>query len=223
MTRLRSRTKRTEASRRASSRQAAVRHDRSAAPSGAARPRAVSNRRAARRPSTALLQRLRDVRLLLCDVDGVLTNATVLIGDGREFKQFHIQDGLAMRLLHQEGFKVGWISARPSTATRQRAEELDIDFLHQERGSKVEAIEGILRQAGLAWKQVCYVGDDVVDLGALRRAGAAVAVANAIPEVQTAAHYVTQTSGGHGAIREVATLLLKAHGRWERLIADFSK
>lgn len=177
----------------------------------------------ARPSSRSLVARLKRVRLLLCDVDGVLTNSTVFIGDSREFKEFHIQDGLGVRLLQQEGIRVGWVSARPSTATRQRAEELKIDFLHQEKGSKVEAIEGILRQAALSWVQVCYMGDDVVDLGALKRAGVAVAVANAIPEAKMLAHYVTQAEGGRGAMREVAGLLLKAQGRWERMIAGFSQ
>src|SRR5215510_3989862 len=98
------------------------------------------------KPVSAKLAR---VKLLLCDVDGVLTNATVLIGDGREFKEFHIQDGLGLRLLQRSGIKVGWISNRPSTATQQRADELKIDFLHQGKGSKVEAVEGILADAGL--------------------------------------------------------------------------
>src|SRR4051812_5029414 len=91
----------------------------------------------------ALLTRLRKVKLFLCDVDGVLTNGTVLIGDGKEFKTFNIQDGLGLLLLKQNGIKVGWISARNSAATLQRAEELRIDFLHQQKGSKVEAVEAI--------------------------------------------------------------------------------
>jgi 3-deoxy-D-manno-octulosonate 8-phosphate phosphatase (KDO 8-P phosphatase) len=175
------------------------------------------------RLSSDLTARLRRVKLLLCDVDGVLTNATVFIGDGREFKEFHIQDGLGVRLLQQEGIQVGWISARPSTATRQRAEELKIDYLHQDKGSKVEAIGNLLRAAKLSWDQVCYMGDDVVDLGALRRAAVAVAVANAIPEVKKLAHYVTQLEGGRGAMREVAGLLLKAQGRWRHIVARFAK
>ncbi len=174
-------------------------------------------------PTSSLNTRLRKISLLLCDVDGVLTDATVLMGDGCEYKQFHVQDGIAVRLLHGANIQVGWISARPSTATRQRAEELKIDFLHQDRGSKVDAIEGLLKTAGLGWDQACYMGDDIVDLGALRRAGVAVAVANAIPEVKKLAHYVTRKAGGHGAMREVATLLLKAQGHWSRLIAEFSQ
>src|SRR5262245_52322585 len=150
----------------------------------------------------SLATRLARVKLLLCDVDGVLTDATVMIGGGQEFKRFNIQDGLGLRLLQQAGIRVGWISNRPSTATQQRAEELKVDFLHQGKGSKVEAAESILAQAGLEWESVCYVGDDVVDLGALKRAGTAVAVANAIEEAKKLADYVTQAEGGRGAVRE---------------------
>ena len=180
-------------------------------------------RRKIARPSKALAAKLARVKLFLCDVDGVLTNATVFIGDGREFKEFHIQDGLGMRLLQREGIKVGWISNRPSTATQQRADELKIDFLHQDKGSKVEAAAAILVHARLTWDDVCYVGDDVVDLGAMRRAGVAVAVANAIDEAKTLADYVTQAEGGHGAVREVAGLILQAQGRWQRLVKQYSK
>ncbi len=162
------------------------------------------------------------VKLFLCDVDGVLTNATVFIGDGREFKEFHIQDGLGLRLLQREGIKVGWISNRPSTATQQRADELKIDFLHQDKGSKVEAVEAILARARLEWEDICYVGDDIVDLGALKRAGAAVAVANAIDEAKAMADYVTQAEGGQGAVREVVGLILKAQNKWQRLVLEYS-
>jgi 3-deoxy-D-manno-octulosonate 8-phosphate phosphatase (KDO 8-P phosphatase) len=162
------------------------------------------------------------VKLFLCDVDGVLTNATVFIGDGREFKEFHIQDGLGLRLLQREGIKVGWISNRPSTATQQRADELKIDFLHQAKGNKVEAVEAILSRADLDWEDICYVGDDVVDLGALKRAGAAVAVANAIDEAKRLADYVTKAEGGHGAVREVVGLILRAQNKWERLVLEYS-
>ena len=162
------------------------------------------------------------VKLFLCDVDGVLTNATVFIGDGREFKEFHIQDGLGLRLLQREGIKVGWISNRPSTATQQRADELKIDFLHQDKGSKVEAVEAILSRADLDWEDICYVGDDVVDLGALKRAGVAVAVANAIDEAKHLADYVTKAEGGRGAVREVVGLILRAQNKWERLVLEYS-
>jgi 3-deoxy-D-manno-octulosonate 8-phosphate phosphatase (KDO 8-P phosphatase) len=170
----------------------------------------------------SLASRLARVKILLCDVDGVLTNATVLIGDGREFKEFHIHDGLGLRLLQRSEVKVGWISNRPSTATQQRADELKIDFLHQAKGNKVKAIEGILAEAGLGWQEVCYMGDDVVDLGALKRAGVAIAVANAIEEAKALSHYVTRAEGGRGAVREVVRLILQAQNKWQRLVLEHS-
>ena len=170
----------------------------------------------------SLVAKLARVKILLCDVDGVLTNATVLIGDGREFKEFHIQDGLGLRLLQRGGIKVGWISNRPSTATQQRADELKVDFLFQAKGSKVEAVEAILARTGFGWEDVCYMGDDVVDLGVLKRAGAAVAVANAIDEAKNLADYVTRAEGGHGAVREVVGMILKAQNKWQRLVLEYS-
>ena len=173
--------------------------------------------------SKALTAKFARVRILLCDVDGVLTNATVMIGDGREFKEFHIQDGLGLRLLQHAGVKIGWISNRPSTATQQRAEELKVDFLHQDKGGKVPAVEAILSESKLKWEEVCYIGDDVVDLGALKRAGVAVAVANGVREAKNLADYVTRAEGGHGAVREVVELILQAQNKWRKLVLEFSK
>ena len=170
----------------------------------------------------ALSAKMARVKLFLCDVDGVLTNATVFIGDGREFKGFHIRDGLGLRLLQRAGIKVGWISNRPSTATQQRADELKVDFLYQASGSKVDAVEAILKRAGLDWDDVCYMGDDVVDLGALKRAGLAIGVPSAIDEVKDLADYVTRAEGGQGAVREVVGLILKAQSKWERLVSEYS-
>src|SRR5580765_1768580 len=126
----------------------------------------VRNARPARpRSLVPLVQRLQKIKLLLCDVDGVLTNGTVLLGEGKEYKAFNIQDGLGLLLLKRNGIKVGLISNRPSGVTQQRAEELKVDFLHQEKGSKVAFVESLLAQVGLGWDEVCYIGDDVVDLG----------------------------------------------------------
>ena len=160
------------------------------------------------------------VRLLLCDVDGVLTDASVFIGGAQELKQFNIQDGLGLVNLRRQGLKVGWISSRPSPATTRRARELKIDFLRQEKGSKVCAVESLLAQTGIRWDEVCYMGDDIVDLGVLKRAGMAVAVANGVAEARAAADYVTRASGGHGAVREVVELILKAQNKWARIVAE---
>jgi len=175
---------------------------------------------ATRHPS--LVARLKHVRILLCDVDGVLTDASVFVGGEREVKRFNIQDGLGLVLLRRAGIKVGWISSRPSSATKLRAKELKIDFLVQQKNVKVAAVEHILARTSFAWSQVCYVGDDVVDLGALRRAGLAVAVANGVDEVKAVAHYVTRATGGCGAVREVVEMILKAQNRWAQLIAGYA-
>lgn len=173
--------------------------------------------------STRLTARLGKIRIFLCDVDGVLTDGSVFMGASDELKQFNIQDGLGLVLLRQEGIKVGWISSRPSKATSLRAQDLKIDFLWQRKGSKVDAVEQLLAQEGLTWDVVCYVGDDIVDLGVLKRAGVAIAVANAVAEAKAAADYVTRAPGGHGAVREVVELILKAQKKWARIIAAHVK
>lgn len=187
-----------------------------------------SNQRLSRRASgtvaltPSLVSRLRRVELLLCDVDGVLTDGAILIGENLEAKTFHIQDGLGLGALRKSGVRVGWISNRPSGATARRAEELKVDFLKQERRGKVAIIEELLTQVTLGWNQVCYVGDDIVDLGPLKRAGVGIAVANAVPEVMGEAHYVTRARGGSGAIREVCELILKAKNLWRDILTSYS-
>jgi 3-deoxy-D-manno-octulosonate 8-phosphate phosphatase (KDO 8-P phosphatase) len=172
------------------------------------------------RHSARLEAALKQIRLLLCDVDGVLTDASVFVGGREEVKQFNIQDGLGLVKLRRQGLKVGWISSRPSPATTRRARELKIDFLRQEKGSKVCVVESLLAQTGFRWEDVCYVGDDIVDLGLLKRAGVAVAVANGVAEARAVADYITRASGGHGAVREVVELILKAQRKWERVVAE---
>jgi 3-deoxy-D-manno-octulosonate 8-phosphate phosphatase (KDO 8-P phosphatase) len=170
--------------------------------------------------SSTFVAALKRVRLLLCDVDGVLTDATVLVGEEREMKRFHIRDGLGLMALRRQGLKVGWISNRPSPATTRRAKELKIDFLKQEKGSKVRIVESLLAKTGFRWDEVCYMGDDIVDLGVLNRVGVAVAVADAVAEARAAADYVTSADGGHGAVREVVELILQAQNKWARILAE---
>ncbi len=174
----------------------------------------------AARISASLKKKLARVRLFLCDVDGVLTDATVSMGEAGETKRFHIRDGLGLRLLQQNGIQVGWVSHRPSPATTKRAKDLKIDYLHQKSVPKVGAIEGILRKAGMAWEDVCYVGDDLFDLGALKRAGLAVSVADGLAEARAISDYVTGQPGGKGAVREIVEVILKAQGRWKGIVEE---
>ncbi len=172
--------------------------------------------------STELNARLAKIRLFLCDVDGILTDCSVFIGLDEEIKRFHIRDGLGLVMLRNEGIKVGWVSKRPSHATTRRAEELKIDFLEQNKGSKVAAVENLLAKTGFKWAEVCYMGDDIVDLGVLRRVGFSATVADATDEAKAASHYVTRAKGGQGGVREVVEMILKAQNRWERLVAENS-
>ena len=176
----------------------------------------------ARKVSAALKARLARVRLFLCDVDGILTDTAVYIGLKDEIKRFNIRDGLGLLMLQRQGIKVGWVSNRPSSATVLRATELKIDFLEQGKGNKVAAVENLLAKTGFKWDEVCYMGDDVVDLGVLKRAGVAATVADAIEEAKAAAHYITRAEGGNGGVREVVELILKAQNRWKKIVAEHS-
>jgi 3-deoxy-D-manno-octulosonate 8-phosphate phosphatase (KDO 8-P phosphatase) len=172
-------------------------------------------------PEDELRKRLAGARILLCDVDGVLTDATVTIGPEEEYKKFDIRDGLGMVALRRQGIPVGWISSRPSAVTAKRAAELKIDYCVQQKTSKVAEAERILNITGLKWSNLCYIGDDIVDLGVMRRAGLAIAVPDAVPEMKAAAHYITAAPGGRGAVREVAELLLKAQGKWQAVLDSY--
>ena len=174
--------------------------------------------------SSSLKKKLARIKLFLCDVDGVLTDGSIFIGGEREFKRFNIRDGLGLVLARRAGLKVGWVSARPSLATKLRADELKIDFLVQQGDNlgKAAAIEALLAREKLNWSDVCFVGDDIIDLGPLTRAGFAVAVGDGVPEAKAAAHFVTQTAGGRGAVREAVELILRAQGKWEPFVTFYA-
>ena len=170
-----------------------------------------------------LVERLKRIQLFVCDVDGVLTEARIEMGAGMaERKVFHIRDGLGLRLLQAEGLKVAWVSARPSAATTERANDLKVDYVKQSSSPKVGVIEEIQRELGMGWAETLYMGDDVVDLAALKRAGFAAVPADGIEEARALAHYVCRLNGGCGAVREVVDLVLKGQGRWAALIEKFT-
>jgi len=175
--------------------------------------------------SPSLTARLKRIKLFLCDVDGVLTDGSIFIGGEREFKRFNIRDGLGLVLARRAGLKVGWVSARPSLATKLRADELKIDFLVQQGDaiSKTAAIENLLAQEKLSWAETCFVGDDIIDLGPLTRAGLAVAVGDAVSEAKAAAHFTTKAIGGRGAVREAMQMILSAQGQWRQFVEKYSE
>src|SRR3954468_11642221 len=172
--------------------------------------------------SRHLSAQLRRIKLFLCDVDGVMTDGTVYMGGGIEMKKFNIRDGLGLKFLQLHGIKVGWVSRRPSSATQQRADDLKIDFLVQHNGGKIEGVEGILSQTGMDWTDVCFVGDDVVDIAVLDRVGLGVAVGDGVPEAKAAADYVTRAPGGNGAIREIVEMILKAQQKWKLVVSEYA-
>ena len=174
-------------------------------------------------PDAALARRL---KLVGFDVDGVLTDNGLyvgMVGDHPvEFKRFHIQDGLGVRMLRAAGLAVVWVSGRESAATALRARELAVDELIQDpTARKLPVFEALLTRRGLAWHECAFVGDDLADLPVLARVGLPVAVANGVPEVQAAARLVTTVPGGQGAVREVAELILKARGEWQDLVTKY--
>lgn len=175
--------------------------------------------------SKQLAARLKRIKLILCDVDGVMTDGSIFIGGEHEVKRFNIRDGLGLVLARRAGLKAGWVSARPSAATKLRADELKIDFLIQQGDgtSKTAVIEQLLTREGLRWEETCFVGDDIIDLGPLARAGLAVAPGDGVAEARAAAHYVTRAAGGRGAVREVVELVLQAQGKWSQFVEKYSE
>lgn len=175
-------------------------------------------------PSRQITQRAKKIRILLMDVDGVLTDGRVWLasrpdGTAEEIKGFSAYDGAGLKLAKLGGLKTGLITGRESAATTRRAGELDMDFVYQKRPEKLAAYEEILKRAGARDADVAFIGDDLPDLPVLKRVGFAIAVANASPEAKRAAHYVTRRKGGDGAVREAVELILKAQAKWTKLIA----
>jgi len=162
------------------------------------------------------------IKLLLMDCDGVLTDGRVwLFDDGEEQKGFHTRDGLGIDLLHRAGLRSGIVSGRTSSAVEKRAQGLGMSFVIQGCKDKQQVFADVLDQAGVENLEVAYIGDDLNDIPLMLQSGLGVAVADAAPEALEHAHYVTNTAGGFGAVREVCELILKAQGRWDDLIANY--
>jgi 3-deoxy-D-manno-octulosonate 8-phosphate phosphatase (KDO 8-P phosphatase) len=170
-----------------------------------------------------IIERARKVKLLVLDCDGVLTDGRILLlADGYEAKYFDVRDGHAMVMADRAGIHTAIISGRESAAVRARALELKVAHLYEKAWSKKEPYEEVLAYEGVTDEEVCYVGDDVVDIPLMRRAGLAVAVADAVDEAKEYAHYITAKGGGRGAVREVIELILKSQGKWDELMLRYT-
>lgn len=185
-------------------------------------------------PKLSAQSRARKIKLLLFDVDGVLTDGklyflpqplpateTQSAPDQIEFKGFHAHDGVAISLARLGGLRTGLITKRSSQTVALRARDLKLDFVSQGIDDKRAALEGIARQARLTLEEAAFVGDDVVDLTAMRVGGLAIAVKNARAEVKAAAHYVTPHAGGEGALRDAVEFILKAQGKWKNVLEAY--
>ncbi|HTS77751.1 MAG TPA: HAD hydrolase family protein [Bryobacteraceae bacterium] len=166
------------------------------------------------------------VKLLLMDVDGVLTDGHLINvpgADGKmyESKMFDSQDGISLQWLSWHGIQTGVISGRVSPATETRARQVHMTYIYQGHIEKIPILEEIREKSGIALEEIAYAGDDLTDLVVMRRVGFAIAVANAREEVKRAAHYVTAARGGSGAVREIAEMLLEAHGKWQDILKKY--
>jgi 3-deoxy-D-manno-octulosonate 8-phosphate phosphatase (KDO 8-P phosphatase) len=164
---------------------------------------------------------LKNIKLLLTNVDGTLTNGKVYLGGKDEFIGFDIQDGIGHRLADYGGLKVGWISGRISKPVAIRAKRLKIPFLYQGQIHKLAIAERLCAKVKLKLSQVAYMGDDLIDLPLLKAVGWSATVPYGRPEVKKAVHYVTKTPAGEGAFREVVEKILKAQGLWNKAVQKF--
>lgn len=164
-------------------------------------------------------QRLRDIRFLLTDVDGVLTDGRLHFDfEGRELKTFHVYDGAGLAYWHRAGFHSGFLSGRQCTPVQKRAEGLKVHEIHLGHLDKLPVFEEILERRGLRAEEVAYLGDDLLDIPVLQRAGLACTVPNGRAEVRAHCHYLCNTPGGQGALREVVELILQAKGVWDEVL-----
>jgi 3-deoxy-D-manno-octulosonate 8-phosphate phosphatase (KDO 8-P phosphatase) len=166
--------------------------------------------------------KLADIRLLLLDVDGVMTDGGIIYdGNGLETKVFNVKDGHGIKMLQRHNIEVGIITGRTSLVVDFRAKELGIELVYQGALKKLESYLDVKRRTGLSDSQIAYIGDDVIDVPVMRRVVFAAAPADAVTDARNAAHYVTSLAGGRGAVREVCDLILKGRGLWEAVATRY--
>ena len=169
-----------------------------------------------------LKDKISKIRLILLDVDGVMTDETLRYGpDGEEIKVFNVKDGLGIKLAQAAGLAIGIISSRSSSALSRRAHELGIEVVYQGYTKKIDAYQQIKKEIFVSDELIAYIGDDLPDLAVLREVGFAVAVENACEEVKNIADFITNKPGGRGAVRDVIEMILREQGKWEQVVAAF--
>jgi 3-deoxy-D-manno-octulosonate 8-phosphate phosphatase (KDO 8-P phosphatase) len=175
-------------------------------------------------PNLTLEQRAKKIKVVMFDIDGVMTNGGLMLGDdGLEYKNFHSQDGLGLKLLHNTGVRMAIVTGRTSNVVIKRAENIKIKQIYQGVENKLEAFEELLHDFNVQADECAFMGDDVVDLPPMRRAGLAVTVPHAMPLVKQYSHYITAKEAGHGAVRELCELIMKAQNTFDAQMAPFLK
>lgn len=169
------------------------------------------------------MDKAKNIKLVILDVDGVMTDGRIVIDDnGVESRNFDIKDGMGVVVLMMSGVEVAIITSKKSGAVRHRAEELKIKRFYEGIKKKTEPYEEILKEMNITDAEVAYVGDDLVDLSMMKRVGLPIAVGDAVEDVKNHAAYVTVARGGYGAVREAAEMILKAQGKWEKILSKIS-
>ena len=165
---------------------------------------------------------LKNIRLLLVDVDGVMTDGRIIYdGNGLETKFFNVKDGHGIKMLQRHGVEIGIITGRTSVVVDIRARELGINIVYQGALRKLESYDDIKSKTGLSDSQIAYIGDDIIDVPVMRRVAFSAAPSDALPEVRELADYVTACEGGRGAVREVCDMIIKGRGGWEEVVARY--
>lgn len=174
--------------------------------------------------SEEIISRAKNIKMVVFDVDGVLTDGSLFFGDdGQEYKAFNSLDGHGMKMLQRSGVEIAIITGRTSNVVKYRAENLGINLVYQGKADKLPAFEELLKKQNLAAEQVAYVGDDVVDLPVLIRAGFAITVKNGHELAKEHAHWITPNIGGHGAARDICELIMKAQGKYDSMMQEYLK
>lgn len=171
---------------------------------------------------TIVTKRLKKIKMVINDVDGVLTDGGVYLdNNGIESKRFSVLDGAGCALADMVGLKTAWVTARKSKLVALRAKECKVTWVLQGQKRKLPALEQLLKKSGCTAEEVVYIGDDIVDIPVMKKVGLAVAVPNASEDTLQAAHYITKRSGGEGAVREIIELILRAQGLWQKTVAAY--
>lgn len=164
------------------------------------------------------------IKLLILDVDGVLTDGSIILdNDGNELKAFHVRDGHGIKMLHSIGVYVAIITGRYSKVVERRAHELGITEIYQKCHVKSAAYKHLTEKLNISDSEIAYIGDDIVDLSIMKKVALPIAVADAADETKATALFITKMPGGRGAVREICDLIIKAKGKWEELLNEYSK